>query len=438
MAVTAPKPSYGQYYRVQVESSYGGGGGSDDWPVGGNGGGNVGYRDMPVITGQTPIPAVETPIFATYQAGKRAINQQAPVPGGYEVGPHSLEMPVFLELIHPFLYGVLGSQTITPTAGSAAKASTVFASLADLDTQSDGTEQLKFVVSSSTDATAASIDIVQSGSTVETVNIGTSASSVDGDYYSKGAYDGSSNAITFSTNGTVTSGSVVVSGIDLNTSVFSLGSTIPSFKIEEGGLPRSASNSMFYTGAIFPDITFNYDRTALDGLLMATVNMVSQFPASATAGTWANDAKTYYHPLGSWTASVTKDGVTVEKVQSASITVNGGNLLFPISAGSQDPSGKLQGAAEVTGTVRFVGEDATEWNDYVGQTVQDLHITFTSPNSIVDSTAFSILFEFSELYTEVHTPVHGDGYFVADLNFRTTDDASDGIIKVTTVDRMPV
>lgn len=438
MTVTAPKQGYGQFYRVQVESSYGSGGGSDDWPVGGNGGGNVGWRDMPVIVGQTPIPAVETPIFSTYQAGKRAINQQAPVPGGYAVGPHSFEMPVFLELIHPFLYGVLGSQTITPTAGSAAKASTAFGSLADLDTQSDGTEQLKFVVSSSTDATSATIDIIQSGSTVETVSIGTSGSSVDGDYYSKGAYDGSSNAITFSTSGTVSSGTVVVSGIDLNTTVFTLGSSVPSFKIEEAGLPRSASNSMFYDGAIFPDITFNYDRTALDGLLMATVNMMSQFPAATTAGTWANDAKTYYHPLGSWTASVTKDGSTVEKVQSASININGGNLLFPISSGSQDPSGKLQGASEVTGTIRFVGEDATEWNDYVGQTVADFHITFTSPNNIVDSTTFSILFEFSELYIETYTPVHGDGYFAADVAFRTTDDSSDGIIKVTTVDRMPV
>lgn len=438
MTVTVPKPSYGGFYRVQVESSYGAGGGTADWHIGGNGGGSTGWRDMPVITDTTPIPAVETQIFSTYQAGKRPMNQQAPVPGAYSV-EHSFEMPVFLEAIDPWLRACLGSVARAETAGAAALSSTAFASVATLDTQPDGTEVLKFVISSSTAASSAAINIIQNAATQETITIGTSASSVDGTYYSKGAYDGSVNAITFSVDGTVTSGLVVVSGVDYVTNTHTLGTTNPSLKLEEAGLPRSASNSMFYTGVVVPTLDFNFDRTALDGLLMATAAIQGQFPAAASAGTWANEAAGYWHPLGSWTASLLRDSSAWDMVQAASFTIGGNTQLFPVATGSQDPSGKVSGPSEMTGTITIVDEDASQWNDYVGQTVRDTHLVFTSPNNIVDSTKWTLTFEWTELYIESYTPNVINGVmYGAELAFRTTEEATDGIVKVTNVCRMPV
>jgi hypothetical protein len=438
MTAPTPKPSYGNYYRVAAESAYGTGNGTADWNIGGTGGGAVGWHDAPVITNQAPIPAVETPIFAMYQAGKRGINQQAPV-GGRQSMAHSLEMPVFPELIDIWIRALMGSRSPTETAGTAALSSTAFASVATLDMQPNGTEVLKFVIASSTAASSAAINIIQDAVTVETITIGTNAGTVNGTYYSKGAYNGSVNAITFSIAGTVTSGMVTVSGVDYVTNVFSMGSSNPSLYLEEAGLPRSASNSMYYDGVVVPQIVWNFDATAADGLLMATVDIEGGLPTAATAGTWGNEADLYYYPVAAWTASLTRDGSAYDKVQNASITINGGNHLYAVATGSQAPSGKTTGGTEVTGSITIIDEDATEWNDYVGQTVRDFHLTFTSPYNVVDSTPWSILMELTELFIESYTPtVINNLHYGATINFRTTHETTDGPIKITTVSRMPV
>lgn len=437
MAVTVPKQFWQQFFRIQKESAFGAGGGTADWNNA-NLGGVTGWRDVPVIPGSIRIQPTEEQIFAQFAAGKRAMNQQAPVPGAYAVGG-SFEMPLFIELIDPFILGVLGSDSRVETAGSAALASEAFATVATLDTQPDGTEQFKFVIASSTAAAGAAINIIQSAVTVETITIGDNAGTVDGNYYSKGAYDGSVNAITLSIEGTVTDGMVTVSGVDYVTTEFTLGTTNPSYKIEEAGQPRSASNSGFYTGVVFPTLQWIYDRTALDGLVTVTAALLSQFVVDATAGTFANDPANFYHPLGGWTASLTLAGSPYEKVQSADYTIGGMTALFPISSGNQDPSGATYGASEMSGTITILSEDATEWGIYVGQTVSNIHLTYTSPQSIVDSTKWSVLFEWTKLHLETYVEGAGtDGLINAALGFRTIEDASDGIVKVTTVSRMPV
>src|SRR3990172_4963334 len=160
MTAPDPKQLWEQFFRVQIESAFGAGGGSANWNIGGNGGGATGWRDVPVIPGSVRINPIETAIFAQYAAGKRPINQQAPIAGGVSV-EGSFEMPVYPELIYPFLRAVMGGVSNVETAGSAAQASTAFGSLATLTTQPNGTEVLKFVIASSTAASGASINIIQ-------------------------------------------------------------------------------------------------------------------------------------------------------------------------------------------------------------------------------------------------------------------------------------
>lgn len=437
MTVPTPKPSYSGYYRVQIESSYGAGGGTAEWNLGGNGGGATGWRDAPVVAGQAPLSIVETPIFSTYQAGKRALNLQAPVPGR-QMTTGSLEMPVFFELVDPFLRACMGSVNRAETAGAAALASTAFASVATLDTQPNGTEILKFTIASSSAASSAVINIIQSAATQESINIGTNAGSVDGVYYSKGAYDGSSNAITFSVSGTVTSGMVTIAGVDKVTNTFTLGTSNPSLRIEEGGGARSGSSSFFVAGVVVPQMVWNFDATAEDGLLMATADIEGQYPDTDTAGTWANEAALYRHPLGGWTASATLGGAAYDKIQTGSLTMAMGNHLFATATGSQEAGGKTTGPAEMTGSLTIIPADGTEWGYYVGQTVSDVHVLFTSPRNIVDSTKFTLLFEFTKLYIESYVENRGDPMYTATLGFRTIEDSSDGIAKVTMVSRMPV
>jgi len=437
MTAPTPKQLWQQFYRAQFESAFGAGGGTVDWNIGGNGGGATGWRDLAVIPGSVGITPIEPQIFMANAAGKRALNQQPPVPGAYEV-TGSFEMPVLPELIYPIFRAVMGGVSNSETAGSAALASTAFATVATLDTQSDGTEVLKFVIASSSAATGAAINIIQSAATVETITIGDSAGSVDGDYYSKGAYDGTTNAITFSVDGTVTSGMVVISGVDKVTNTFTMSTSNPFMKLEEAGQPKSASNSSFYTGTVFKDVTLAFDRTAADGLLMATPTFASKFPTMASAGTYANDAAKYYHPLGAWTASLTKGGSAFDKVQSVSLVIDGGTVLFPVASGDQDPAGGSFAAQQVSGTFTILPEDGTEWDAFVGQTVGDYHLIFTSPNFVVDTDPWLITIEMTALYFETYGENAQEGMFGANLAIRTIDEATDGIIKITTVTRMPV
>jgi hypothetical protein len=437
MAAPVPKAQWQQFFRAQFEATYAGTVGTDDWNIGGNGGGVNGFRDLAVIPGTVRINPTETQIFLENAAGKRALNQQAPVPGGYAV-EGSFEMPFVPELIYPIFRAVMGGVSNVETAGSAALASTAFASVATLDTQPDGTEVLKFVISSSTAAAGAAINIIQSTVTVETITIGTSGSTVDGDYYSKGAYDGSSNAITFTVDGTVTAGTVVVSGVDYVTNTFTMATTNPSMKLEEAGQPKSASNSGFYTGAAFKDFELTFDKTALDGLIMVTTNFASQFYAAATATTYDNDVATYYHPFAGWNVTITKGGAAFDKVQQLTLNVDGGTELFMVASGDQNPAGMMFGPQQVVPTFTILPEDATEWNAFVGQTVADYHIVLTSPNNIVDSTKWSTTIELTKSYIETYAENSVDTQFGAEMAMRTIEDSSDGIIKITHVSRMPV
>jgi len=437
MTVPVPKNLWEQFFKAQFESTFGGAVGTADWNIGGNGGGAIGFRDLAVLPNSVRINPTEAQIFLENAAGLRELNQQAPVPGQRET-PGSFEMPFVPELIYPIFRAVMGGVSNVETAGSAALASTAFASVATLDTQPDGTEMLKFVIASSTAASGAAINIIQSAVTVETITIGDNAGSVDGDYYSKGAYDGSTNAITFSIDGTVTSGMVVVSGVDFVTSTLTMANTVSPMKLEEAGQPKSAANNGFYAGATFKDFEIVFDKTALDGLIMMTTNFNSKFFASAAANAYGNDVATYYHPFAGWNVTLTKDGSAFDKVQQATLATDGGTELFRVASGDQDPAGQSFGPQQVTPTFTILPGDATEWDDFVGQTAGDYHVILTSPNNIVDSTPWTTTFEFTESYIETYVENTSDTNFSAEMALRTVNDSSDGILKITHVSRMPV
>jgi len=439
MAVTVPIPSWKIYGRIAQESAFNTNVATADWNIGGNGGGVYGWRDLPVSVDTVMMQPTVNNIFPAVSAGKRGINQSPPVAGAYS-SPGSIPMMYYPELIDPLFQLVMGSSARTPTAGSAALAATAFASVATLDTQPDGTEQLKFVIASSTAASAASIDIIQSAVTVETITIGTSASSVDGDYYSKGAYDGSSNAITFSVSGTVTAGTVAISGIDLNTNVhtFSTTPTAVTAKLEEGGLPKYGTNSGYYNGLVVPSMEITFDRTAADGMVTVTCPVDSRFPAAAAAGTFADDANLYYKARAGWSASFTKGGAAFDKVQSFTMNIMGNAQLFSVSTGDQQPGGAVYQGSEVTMQMAILEEDNTEWAAFTANTVGDYHMVLTSPDYIVDTTYWTTTFEFTKAYIETHESSVNDGLVRSDIGFRTIEDTSDGALKVTNVCRMPI
>lgn len=441
-----PSAAFLEYVRYRSEASYGAAAPQTaaNWNIGGNAGGVNGWFELPVV--KTAEAQPKSPlIYPMTKSGGRHMHVALPVAGSNppeQIG--SYEFPIYPVLIDRIWRAVFGSVSRVETAGVAAQASTAFASLATLSTQPSTSEVLKFVIASSTAATAAVINIIQSGVTVETITIGTLGTTVNGAYYSKGGYDGSVNAITFSIAGTVTGGTVVVSGIKYVTNTFTIGNTTPSLVFDQGGrIEAGSGNSEYFAGCVIPTLALNYARTEQQGLLMGNATILGQKPANATAVAFANDAANLYRPWAAWTASLTLGGSPWLEVQAMQITLSPRTGLYEVSSGSQSPAGKIEGEFGIEGEITLLPADNARFADYQAATVRDVNLTFTSPYMVNAATPFSLLLEIPQLtlgdYTRTQAAAGEAVAQGATCPFvGIYDSAQSGAVRLTTVDRLPV
>lgn len=439
----APQGTWTRAWRISTEASFGAATPSakGEWHIGGNGGGANGWMDLAVNRDQDGLQPKSTVIFPNVAGGVRAMNTADPVPGAYDAPLGTLNVPVYPELFDRVLYHIMGGVSRTPTAGAAALASTAFASLATLDTQPNGTEQLKFTIASSTAATSAAINIIQSAVIQETITIGSNAGTVNGDYYSKGAYNGSVNAITFSVSGTVTNGMVVVSGIDYTTATFTQGNTNPSLVIEEQGRQEAGSgNSEYFNGVIIPQCALTWDRAAVDGLLMAALTVHGLYSGATTKTTYNNDTDKYYKPLTSWQCAASFDTVATTELVAVTLNLNNNNALYAVQSGSQNPTGQIPGEFEVTGELTTLPGDTTLWAAYRASTAKTMVLNFlTGTRYVVDTTPWQLQFTLTRIFFGDYTRNRQNLAQGATIPFRAVYNATDsGAIKIVKRDRMPV
>jgi hypothetical protein len=391
-----PSAAFLEYVRYRSEASYSAAAPQTaaDWNIGGNAGGANGWFELPVLKTAEAQPSSPL-IYPMTKSGSRHMNVALPVAGSNppeQIG--SYEFPIYPVLCDRIFRAIFGTVVRTETAGVAALASTAFASVATLDTQPATLEVLKFVIAASTAASAAVINIIQNGVTVETITIGTNAGTVNGAYYSKGGYDGSVNAITFSIGGTVTSGTVVITGIKYVSSVHTVAATTPSLVFDQGGrIEAGSGNSEYFAGCVIPTFALNYTRTEQQGLLMGNATILGQKPVNATAVAFANDAAKYYRPFAAWTASLTLGGSAWLEVQAMQVNVNPRTGLYEVSSGTQSPSGKIEGEFGVDGEITLLPADNARFADYQAATVRDVNLVFTSPYMVNASTPFSLTLE---------------------------------------------
>lgn len=431
-----------RYWRISTEASADAASPASkaDWHIGGNGGGANGWMDLPISKDTDGLQFHPPLIYPTPAAGNRAMNTADPVAGAYVSELGTLPFFVYPELFDRILRGVMGGVSRSATAGTAAKSSVAFASLATLDTQPNALEQLKFVIADSTAASSAAINIIQSGVTVETITIGTNAGSVDGTYYSQGAYIGSTNAITFSVAGTVTNGNVVVSGITKNTNTFTWATTNPTLAIEQGGrIEAGSGNSEYFTGVIIPQLSLTYDRAAPDNLLTGEMTLHGMNRAAATATTFQNSMAGYYKPIAGWTGSFTIDGASNLELAAATLNLNNNNEIFAVSSGNQKASGAIEGEYEVMGELQMLPSDATRHTDFINATNRTLVLTFTTPFYITGSTPYTIAMTFTRVFFGDYTRNRRGMVQAATIPFRAVYNATDaGACKIVVVSRMPV
>lgn len=380
-------------------------------------------------------------IFPQGQSGTRAMNDAAPVAGAQDPPLGSLTMAVYPELIDWLLLASMGTVVRTETAGIAAKSIVVFASLATLDTQPTSNEQLKFVISGSSAASSAVINVIQSAVTVETITIPDSGSSVDGDYYMKGfVADGSSNNVTFTIAGTVTGGSVVVSGIKFVSNNHKVGTTAPSLVIEQAArVEEGAANSEFFPGCKIPTLNFAYERGDALNLLLATAEVIGLAPTVAASTTFGNDAALLYRPFAGWTASVQIDDVANLEVVSANININSNDFLYSVSSGNQAPQGAVEGLQESFFSFTLLPLDTTRWDDYLAAQVRKIELEFLTPFFINASTPYQLKITWNTVYPEDYTRNISDGAQGAEMTFRGVFNTTDaGSVQVDTRGRLPV
>lgn len=432
-----------QFLRCRIESSFGGANPqtANDWNQGVAPGGANGWIDIyDAVDGVGLVPNIPL-IFPTGKSGVALMNTADPVPGAQEPGLGQLSFPVYPELSDRFLQTAMGVPTRTPTAGAAAQASTAFASLATLTAQPADNEQLSFTIASSTAASGASINIIQNGVTVETINIPDSASSVDGVYYMRGfVQDGTTNNVTFTVAGTVTGGMVTVAGISYVDVNFKVLTDKPSMVIEHAArVERGIANSEFYPGCKTPTLQFAYDRAAADNLWTLTAPINGLAPTVATKTTYADEASKYYRPLAGWNTTVTIDDVLNTEFISANINVNPNSEHFATSTGNRGPTQAVEGLLEAFGTFTTIPNNTDRWDDFDGGTPFKLEIEVLTPYFIEGSTPYRYKFTFNRAYIQTYERQAQGAAQGASLAFRgVRNDTDVGPCQVDVRGRLPV
>lgn len=380
-------------------------------------------------------------IFPQGQSGTRATNDAAPVAAAQEPPLGTITMPVYPELIDWLLLASMGTVVRTETAGVSAKSSVAFASLATLDTEPASEETLKFVIASSTAASSAQINIIQSGVTVESIAIPDSGSTVDGDYYMKSkVLTGAVNAVTFTIAGTVTSGMVVVSGIKYVSNNHKVGATSASLVIEQAArVEEGAANSEYFPGCKIPTLNFAYERSDVMSLLLAAAEVIGLAPTVAASTTYGNDAALNYKPFTGWHATVQVDDAEKLDVVSANININSNDFLYSVSSGNQAPTGAVEGLQESLFSFTLLPLDTTRWDDYLAATVRKIEIEFLTPYFVNASTPYQFKFTWNTAYPEDYTRSIADGAQGAEMSFRGVYNTTDaGSVQVDTRCRLPV
>jgi hypothetical protein len=421
----------------------------EDWNKG-SGGGVNGWRDVDAAVADFAwMKGVSAIMFPEAANGQRGLNVYGPEPGRNNVDGawNSNFAP---EMVSNYFFGAQGGKAITPTAGTAVQATPAsFPSAANtLTAQPTGDEQIVFTIASSTDASGASIVINVAGSPVETIPITDSVSSVDGVYYSKGGY-GTGGTVTFDLVGTSTGAGVTVTGISFNTTVITSADTVPTFAFEQHGGSDGAAeaNSWFYTGAAFASVVTTFDIVG-GGLVQVSPTVLSRFNTDDTVAadhgrqvkTTFSDEGKLYHRFAGWQATLSIDSVDLDcPLQSATLTVNSGNILTAGGSGDQEPCAVEVGPLEVLLEVALKPDDATEFDAWLDQTDANLVLTLTSPHFVNGATPYSASFRLPTAWRETFDETTADESALSTFGWRGVyDPVVDDILITTIVDRMPV
>lgn len=392
--------------------------------------------DLPVVQSSPGLTFNRTVISPLVAAGNRATNQGTPIAGADSAELGTLDMIFYPELMKDIFEGLFGVRTPTDTAGTAALASQLFNGIsADaLDVEPTDAEVLEFTIASSTSSAAPSIQVFSGGVLVETVVLPTSASSIDGSFRTIGGHVA---PITITTVGTITAGTLVVSGVAYQTNVFQISDTIVnSYAIEQAKRPESTviNDSMFFPGCIIESVELAFDRSADDGLLTVTVTIQGLEPQSTVSTAPDQSVALFSMPFASWMAKLQLNDVDWCEVQSMTLTIAANNGLYAVACGTQQPDIPRTGFFEVTGSIVAIPDDSARYLDYINVTESKLNLIFETSAFVNGAQVWSLDLEMDKEYIDTYSNATDDQLNTADIEIRARA-GSVAVLEATMISR---
>jgi len=390
------------------------------------------WIELPVQEGVGGLTFEETKIRPRAVAGKRSLDQMPPLDGAQVTGG-TLDVLAIPDSLGWLLYAALGAESVSATAdsnNSLLSAYDMSGGDTSLTSQPDATSVLALTVAS----LAGSGNITITGTDINDDSISeTIAVSADGTYYTRKMFKSVvTDGVAIAAG--ITGGTLTIDGYNKYVHTFTCADTNPSLQIEDYGDPSAGSGkSWFYKGMVISELGLSFDVTDEGGILTLKPTFAGK---TRTAASKTSARVSPHVPLAGWTASA-NNGSAFNKIISMDLTIKPNAGVYRAAVGSQSPAGAKYGGRLVEGTMRILVEDNTEYDKWAGNTLEDMVITFTSPELLSGSTYASLVLDLSAMYYETFPIEDADGIYAAATTFFTVEDATDNVVKATLTTCLP-
>lgn len=429
-----PQSVFGQGLKMAIETDQRG-----EAPSGNNLHWFQGGKWFDIVTDGLPtIYDQQAIIFPAGHAGKRDMNQQAPVQGRkWSAGDANAVLTH--EFIGQWLYGALGA------ASHNAVPSTVSALMATSPIEADG---VTFALTAQPSDSGATLQIATSGTngsgnlTVAGTNAEGNAASENISWDADGAtmYTRTSfSAVTGITINSVATigGSIAVNGVKHWVHTIWAAASNPTFSIERIGDPSAgaASKSFLHTGMVIQNLGMDTPAAVRDGIVTVSSTWEGDPTSSCVAKTINEASGVRIWPA--WSLSLTRDGVSYTRPTNHTLTINSGNRNYRSAAGVQSPQGTFFGAREVTQSFDLLLDDETEFNRWRGASQQNLVLSWVSPWLLSTGQYATMVASLTKTFLENVATADDDGAFSYSADGRTIVDDTNGVARFQLTDNIP-
>jgi len=430
-----PKTTFNVGLKVAIEGSRGVAPSSSANPHWWQGG-----KWIPIVTDSLPdLLDRQGIIFPSGHAGKRAMNNRAPVQGR-QWSDGSFPFTVTSDFLGALLCGALGSASTNrvpstnPTLASGAGLAVATSNVIDLSSQpTDGGAVLEFVVMSTSDAGWISVSGIDANGRGASEVIDFSSA---GSFYTRTSFSaiGPSSITVYSD----AEGSVAINGIKYFEHTFTANNTSnPSFSIERLGDPTAGATSIsrMHVGMVIQELTLNTPAEQRDGLFTGTVSFEGNPTATCTATSPTQASAMNVWPA--WGFKTTRDGTNWYKATNHTITIDAGNRNYRAGAGVRTPQGSFYGPQQVTGSMDILVDDEGEFLRWQGASRQQIVATWDTPHKLTSGQNQELSASLLSLYLENVGETDTDNAISMPIDYRTIDDSDAGIAKFLLINGVP-